>query len=260
MFLLNYLINQTREFAHYQYYSSTITFDAQSRTKSKSFEHEIFLYWKFLEKRNLQTERNHSNTKYFLVDRNSNSQFFFMTSKFIRTRNICFSFNLKFTRTRNICFSLWFLHFCLIASKWLEKLLSSWFSHLFFSQWFFDRIVWINRSYCRIFAVETKWLKFRWYYDQNFLWIFALQKSSNCVVLNVDFHMNDLVESNFMWNFVCFLTKNQKIKFIEIFWYASNILYNNSFCCICTFVEKTTKFLVFTFAQSQKKRVIFHEM
>ena len=35
-----------------------------------------------------------------------------------------------------------------------------------------------------------------------------------------------------------------------------DICYNNSCCCICTFIEKITKFFVFTFAHFEKKRVI----
>ena len=35
-------------------YLSTITFVAQSKTKTKSFEHEVFFYWNFFEKHNFQ--------------------------------------------------------------------------------------------------------------------------------------------------------------------------------------------------------------
>ena len=41
-------------------YSSTITSDAQSRAKTRSFEHEVFFYWKSFWERNLQKERDHS--------------------------------------------------------------------------------------------------------------------------------------------------------------------------------------------------------
>ena len=79
-------------------YSSTITSDAQSRAETKSLEHEVFLYWRSLEERNLQKERDHSNTKSF-------SQLFF-DLKLIRTRITCFSFiDLKLIRTRVTCFS-----------------------------------------------------------------------------------------------------------------------------------------------------------
>ena len=102
--------------------------------KTKSSEHEIFLYWKPLEERNFQTERNHPNTKFFSL---SGVRFrnFSCDLKFIRARIICFSSDLKLIRARNICFSFWLLHLCLTASKWFEKSLSSWFSHLTGSNW-----------------------------------------------------------------------------------------------------------------------------
>ena len=156
MLLPSHPMSQTRGFAHYQYYSSTITSGAQPRAESRSSEHEIFLYWKPPEGRNLQAEWDHPNTRYFLVDRSPNSQLPFMTS--------------KLTRTRGICFSFWLLHFCLVTPKWLGESLSPWSSHLSLPQWSPGRIVWISRSYCRTLAAGTKWLRFRWYYGQNSLW------------------------------------------------------------------------------------------
>ena len=103
----------------------------------------------------------------------------------------------------------------------------------FFSQWFF--------------SIESCLLRFRWYYNQNFLWtcrivnvIFARNKIY-CFVLSDDFHANDLVESNcckidvfkntfrrrlknwlsfdncFSWNTACALAWNQEIKSIDVF-------------------------------------------
>ena len=196
-FLLSHSMSQTREFAHYQYYfiDDHVWYTIEN-VRTKSFEHEIFFYffyWKFLEKRNLQTKRNHSSTKYFFVVKNSISQLFFENhpstkSFFNETRirkRICFwiwfDFASLFDRIEMIRLKLieLFAKIVAIASKW--RLLLK-----FFSQWFSNQIVWTNRSHFNMFAVETKWLKFRWYYDQNY-----------CFVLNVDFHVNDLVESNY---------------------------------------------------------------
>ena len=76
--------------------------------------------------------------------------------------------------------------------------------------------------------------------------------------------MNDLIESNYckinvFKNAFCrrlkFFNMKSKFKFIKIFL----CLHNDSFCCICTFIEKITKFFVFTFAHFKKKRIIMYK-
>ena len=74
---------------------------------------------------NRKQKRNHSNTKYFLVVRNSNSQLFFLISKFIRTRDICFSSNLWNSFEHEIFVSrlIWFQHFCFDRIEMIWKII-----------------------------------------------------------------------------------------------------------------------------------------
>ena len=110
-----------------------------------------------------------------------------------------------------------------------------------------------------------------------------LDEKIYCFVLDVDFHVNDLVKSNYCMinafknafrrrlNSVCALAWNQKIKLIEtscvcrlskisnIFLDVIRCLCNNSRCCICTLVEKITKFFAFTSAHSERRRAIMYK-
>ena len=122
MFLLNHFMNQTREFAHYQYYY-------------------YYIHRRLRLMHSREQKRNHSNTKSFSIE-----DFFenviFKKNEIIHKAN----FSLSEIRIRN-CFltwnsfehelfaswcvshqANWLLHSCLIASK--------------FSQWLFDQIVW----------------------------------------------------------------------------------------------------------------------
>ena len=191
IFLFNHFIIEFENSRIINIILSTITFDVQSKI------------WK----------RNHSNTKYFFVIKNSNSHFFFYF-KFIRTRNICFSFVLKFIRTRNICFSFIFCIFVWSHRNNLKK-----YYNRDFRIWQirFNRNVCENRrNYVKLTIVFKKiffndfliksfivFVEFRWYYNQNFLWIcfvakiFSTKNKIYCFVLNVDFYVNDLIESNY---------------------------------------------------------------
>ena len=128
-------------------YSSTITFDAQSRAETKSLEHEVFFYWRFFEKRNLQKERDQSNTMSFsLIE----VRIWNFSLKIIRTRITFFN---EIRIRRRTCFwiwfdfcivawfhrndlifaflldrieMIWFLHFCLIASKCFDFCIFAW--------------------------------------------------------------------------------------------------------------------------------------
>ena len=131
--------------------------------------------------------------------------------KIIRARNTFFSWKffvelislyflqLKISRktkfSDDFCIAAW------IASKWFEKSLWLWFSHLTNS----NCSICLQRSsqICQtdncfwIFSLNDFFLsdrlscllKFRWYYGQNSLW-------TCCVVLSVSFFLNDLADSN----------------------------------------------------------------
>ena len=111
MFLLNHFMNQIRKFAHYQYYYYYI------HRRSRLMH-------------NRKQKRNHSNTKFFSIE-NFFENVIFKKNEIIYKIN----FSLLKIRIRN-CFLIWnsfehelfvfwyvshqtnwFLHFCLIASK-----------------------------------------------------------------------------------------------------------------------------------------------
>ena len=145
------LIDQTREFAHYQiifiddYVWCTIENNKKIIRKTVFFAFfwiRAMQFWfrsRMFATRSMISSETQSKAKtkslVKLISRCQKSSEFFTSFdlKFIRTRNICFFvFVLKFIRTRSICFSwwsfvkfnfsvTWLLHRCLITSKWLEK-------------------------------------------------------------------------------------------------------------------------------------------
>ena len=151
-FCRNHFMNQTRKFAHYQYY---------------------YIYRRSRLMHNRKQNRNHPNTKFFSIE-NFSKDVIFRQNEIIRTRNFsrCYEFDFAtFFVTWNSfehelfafwCVShqtIWFDFASLferIDMIWFEKSLSSWFSHLansnwskrlqkstdaFFFQWFFDQVV-----------------------------------------------------------------------------------------------------------------------
>ena len=167
MFLLSHFIDQTREFAHYQYYYthrwSRLMHNREQneiiRTRSffrcqkfeyatllrRSFEHEIFF---------LVLLKIHSSTSYLLFDAYHIKRFDFCMSAWSHRNDLIWKIIIVviFAFDRLELFDL-FAEIVATTSDW-RLLLKS------FSQWFSDQIVWTNRSHHRIFAAETKRLRF----------------------------------------------------------------------------------------------------
>ena len=204
-------------------YLSTITFDAQSKTKTKSFAKLVFRCQKF-EFANFCWFQIHSNTKYLFI-------VWFETH----------------SNTRYLLFVLiWFQHFCSIASKWFDFCIFVW-SHRNDLIWkiiivvifAFDKLElfetnclnksfssqnfccrndnwWRNRSSCLF--------KFRWYYDQKFLFCserrFSRERFSRIELLQNKYFQKHF-KSTFRrrWKFDCFDTF-----FMWNTWYNSLLL------------------------------------
>ena len=147
------------------FYSSTITFDAQSKAKTRSFRktnfsllevERIFYFFWF---------KTHSNTKYLL---------FVLVSKLIRTRDTCFSRKLFVKRN----FLIWFLHRCLNRIEMIWKItivVIFAFDRLelieTFAKIVADTSDWrllLNSFFQWFFSIESCLLRFRWYCDQKF--------------------------------------------------------------------------------------------
>ena len=104
-------------------------------------------------------------------------------------------------------------------------------------------------------SIESCLLRFRWYYDQNFLWtrriVDILLLCSERRSLRERFNRVELLQNKcFQKHFRNALRRRNwrffTLIFIEIFLICDErCLYNDSFCCICTLVEKTTKFFLF---------------
>ena len=245
------------------FFSSTITFDAQSKIKTKSFREINFSLLKI--DRILYL---------FIVIWNLFEQkifaFLFLFWKFIRTRNICFCW--KFFVKRNFSFDL-IIACCLNCIEMIWK-------NIIIVIFAFDKFELIE-IFAKIVTNTSNWRLFLDFFFKNLFRSFFVELSmilwlelfvNLCVVLNIYFHANDLIESNcckinvfkniswirfvdvwkfdrfltvvFSWNIVCVLTWNQKIKFIDDF----VNLYNDSFVSTFTFAH---------FSISKKRKNIF---
>ena len=182
-------IDQIRKFAHYQYY---------------------YIHQRSRLMHNRKQQKNHS----------KNCSFFF--NEIIRkinfslseiSRKMC-SFSLKITR-KIYDFLIWSLHCCLNRIEMIWKIIVI----VIFSFNKFELIDLFAKIVAKRQIDDCFWifflndfflssrlsclLKFRWCYDQNSLWIcriddiFFAKNKTYCFVLNVDLHVNDLVELNY---------------------------------------------------------------
>ena len=113
---------------------------------------------------------------------------------------------MKITRRMHNFFFDLIIACCLIASKWFEKSLWSLFSHLTDSNWS-KRLQKSSQNvkltivfqffFSMIFFYRVVFIEILMIYDQSFLWIRRIiDIMTYCFCFDVNFHTNDLIESN----------------------------------------------------------------